>query len=411
MKFVSSNNASACNCEGSKVKSSVSIVQRKATGSPSKYSSGDLEIIEDMIDDAVQLIGGFGKLISDGDTAFVKANVVTEQPPDSVVCTDPRILEALTSILLREGCSRVLVGEGASVDVSCAKEAFEGTGIDRAVERAGGEIVCLDEQPCVKVSVPNGHVFKSVSLPRAVLDSDVYVSVPKMKTHLMTLVTLGIKNSQGILSREDKVRFHREDFYPKMIDILKVAKPDLTLIDGILAGEGLGPIYPNPVEMNLVVASKDVVAADAVASAVMGIDPFEVTTTRLAHTEGMGVGDLDSIEISGRGIDEVKRYFHRPKWNPIGCSANAIICPGGTCHFCLAQISAALERLRRQDLLDKMESTYIITGVNPVIPEKSDRKVIIVGDCARQYSDMGIFVPGCPPLPHITVAKALGSLD
>ncbi len=390
------------------MKSVVSIVQQKGAGSPAKYSVHNLEVVKKMICKAVELIGGFGQIISKGDTVFIKANVVTGQPPESAVCTDPRVLEALVGILLKEGCGRVCVGEGASVDVTYARDAFRDTGLDKAVKRAGGEVVYLDEEPYVEVDIPDGRVFKKLSLPKIIRDSDVYISVPKMKTHLMTLVTLGIKNSQGIISREDKALFHREDFHLKMIDVLKAAKPHLVLIDGLLAGEGLGPIYPNPVEMNLIIASTDVVAADAVASAVMGIDPFEVATTRLAHSDRIGTGDLNSIEVRGKSIEEIRRYFQRPKWNPVGCSPNAIVYPGGACRFCLAQISAALERLRFYGLLDKMNKTLIITGVDPPVPDELDGKIVVVGDCAKKYANLGVFVSGCPPLPHMTVSKALG---
>lgn len=390
------------------MKSVVSIVRHEVAGTPAKYSSHDLNVVENMIYEAVQLIGGFGKIVSKGDTVFIKANIVTDQPPESGVCTDPRVLEALTSILLKQGCEKVLVGEGTSVDIEHARDAFRNTGLDKAIKHAGGEVVYLDEEPYTEVDIPGGRTFKKLSLPKVILDSDVYVSVPKMKTHLMTLVTLGIKNSQGILSLRDKKRFHREDFHLKMVDVIKAAKPNLVVIDGIIAGEGLGPIYPNPVEMNLIIASTDVVAADAVASAVMGIDPFEVATTRLAHADGIGVGNLDSIEVKGKSIEQVRRYFQRPKWNPVGCSPKAIVYPGGACRFCLAQISAALERLRYYGLLDKMDKTYIITGVNPPLPDKLNGKVVIVGDCAKRYANLGVFVHGCPPLPHMMVSKALG---
>jgi uncharacterized protein (DUF362 family) len=85
------------------------------------------------------------------------------------------------------------VGEGASVDVECAREVFRDTGIAEAVERAGGEVAYLNEEVHVDIDIPDGLVLKSVSLPKVLLDADVFISVPKMKTHLMTLVTLGIK--------------------------------------------------------------------------------------------------------------------------------------------------------------------------------------------------------------------------
>jgi uncharacterized protein (DUF362 family) len=367
-----------------------------------------VQTVKEMIMESVDLIGGFDRIVSDGDNVFIKANIVTGQSPESAVCTDPRVIKALVSILKEMGCRRVLVGEGASVDVNCAREVFKDTGIAEAVERAGGEVVCLDEEVYVDVEIPNGLVLRRASLPKVLFDADVFISVPKMKTHLMTLVTLGIKNMQGLFKRHDKMLFHREDIHSKLVDILRVIKPDLVLIDGILAGEGLGPIYPDPVEMNLIIASTDVVAADAVASAIMGIEPFEVATTRLAHTEGIGIGDLNSIEVKGRRIEEVKRHFRRPLWNPVGVSSRAIVYAGGACHFCMSQISAALERMKRYGQLDQMGKTFIIAGVNPPVPEKMNGKIVVVGDCAREYAKLGTFVSGCPPLPHMAVSKALG---
>lgn len=388
------------------MKSIVSIVKKSPGGSPSEYTPENLECVQNMLSESVRLIGGFDKVIQRGSTAFIKANIVTGQSPDSAVCTDLRVLEGLVKILKEKGCGSVTVGEGASVDVTNARMAFQQTHIDEAVRRAGGEVAYLDEEEYIDIDISNAYSMKQISLPKRVLDADIIVSSPKMKTHIMTLATLGIKNLWGLLKRRDKQCLHNESIHGKLIDITRTLKPDLTIIDGLIAGEGCGPIYPNPVHMDVIVSSTDIVAADAVASAVMGVDPFEVTTTALASKEGLGVGQLDLIEIRGKKIEEVRRYFRRPKWNPIGFSRNVKIFAGGACRFCMAQIAAALERLKRNQQLDEVNQYNVIVGYGADKPQENCGKTIIVGDCAYEHSNLGFFVPGCPPLPHIKVAEA-----
>jgi uncharacterized protein (DUF362 family) len=109
------------------MKSVVSIVQRKVGGTPARYSSEDLRIVKEMISESVNLIGGFDSIISRGNNAIIKANIVAGQSPESVVCTDPRVIEALVSLFKEEGCERVFVGEGASVDVECASSNSKNT--------------------------------------------------------------------------------------------------------------------------------------------------------------------------------------------------------------------------------------------------------------------------------------------
>ena len=216
-----------------------------------------------------------------------------------------------------------------------------------------------------------------------------------------------MKSMQGVFSTEDKVSFHNEAFPWKMVDILRVAKPHLTIVDGIICGEGYGPIYTEPVEMNLIVSSKDVVAIDAVCSAIMGIDPFEVPITRLGHSEGIGIGDLHRIDVKGESIESVKKYFRRTTiWNPIGASDNIRVFAGGACRFCLAQVGAAVKRLGLESKLDKLEDICVIIGHNTPLPVRNYKNVYIIGDCAKDTKIDGTFIGGCPPLPSVQIVHA-----
>jgi hypothetical protein len=216
-----------------------------------------------------------------------------------------------------------------------------------------------------------------------------------------------MKSMQGVYSVEDKQEFHNEAFPWKMVDILRVAKPTLTIVDGLICGEGYGPIYTDPVKMDLVVSSTDVVAIDAVCSKIMGIEPFEVPITRLGHAEGIGIGDIEQIDVRGESIEDVMKYFQRSAiWNPIGAHERIKIFAGGACRFCLAQVGATVKRLGYENKLDNLEDICVIIGHNAPKPRKEYKNVYIIGECAKNTEIDGTFIGGCPPLPSIQIAHA-----
>jgi uncharacterized protein (DUF362 family) len=121
-------------------------------------------------------------------------------------------------------------------------------------------------------------------------------------------VTLGLKNMMGAL--ESKGSLHNGRLHENIADLASVLRPSLTVIDGIVAGE-VHETSKCPVEMGLVIASTDPVAADAVGALVMGIDPREVEHLVLAEKKGLGTLRLEEIEIVGEPIEKVARKFRR----------------------------------------------------------------------------------------------------
>jgi hypothetical protein len=215
-----------------------------------------------------------------------------------------------------------------------------------------------------------------------------------------------MKSMQGVFSVEDKQNYHNEAFPWKMVDILRVAKPTLTIVDGLIAGEGYGPIYTEPVIMNLIVSSTDVVALDAVCSKLMGFDPWEVPITRLGHAEGIGIGDMERIDVKGEAIADVMKHFKRATiWNPIGANKNIKIFAGGSCRFCLAQIGATVMRMGYENKLDNLEDICLVVGRNAPLPQKKYKNVYRIGDCAMDSAIGGEFIGGCPPLPSVKIAQ------
>lgn len=399
----------------------VSVVKGVLLESYRSYSSKDLEIVKGMIDRSIELLGVDRSRFRGLNTVVVKPNIV--EIPYSLtygsVITDPRVLEAMVQLLRDYGVKRVVVAEGKSVNMRYEdidpEDVFEKTGLKEVIVRSGGEIMGWHEESYVEIENPQGEILSRVRVPRSVLEAEMFISVPKLKTHCQTEITVGIKSMQGVYNVSDKVMLHNESFPWKMIDMLRVLRPNLSIVDGLIAGEGYGPIYSEPVKMDLIISSEDVVAVDAVSSYIMGIDPMEVPMIRLGHSEGIGIGDLSLIEIRGEDIDRIRRVFKRSSvmWNPIGACRNVRIYAGGACRFCLAQIGAAITRLKFEGLLDRFrEDVQVLVGYNFPLGAKEYRHVYVIGDCAISYLKQmgrlkGVLLEGCPPLPSKQIYEYL----
>ncbi|MFB0544422.1 MAG: DUF362 domain-containing protein, partial [Asgard group archaeon] len=162
----------------------------------------------------------------------------------------------------------------------------------------------------------DGYFFEKISLPRVVLESDVVVCVPVMKTHVSTEVTLGMKCMFGILPEQNKAQYH-PTLEEVIVDLVSVVPPTLTLVDGITGLEGKGPFHGDPVDLNLIIAGDNVVSVDAVTSIVMGFDPVEIHHLKLAEEKGLGEIKPEKITLIGKNIEEVCRTFTRAKQTKI----------------------------------------------------------------------------------------------
>jgi Uncharacterized conserved protein len=401
------------------MKSIVSIVKKEVGGTQQSYTQKNVDEVREMLDKVFLDLGGIESLISHGDKIVIKPNLVEVPYPRTAgsVLTDPRVLEALCSILKDYGVGQVLVGEGKSVNLKhCnagARQAFEKTGLAAAARRGGAEIIAWDEEEFVPVKDPKLMLWDQVMVPKSLVECDYFINLPKLKTHGQSEITCAIKSMQGVYRTEDKIQFHTECFPWKMCDMLRVAKPDLNIVDGLIAGEGFGPIYTEPVPLNIILGSTDVVATDAVVSKIMDIEPWEVPITRLAATEGFGEINLDNIEVKGTPIEEVACRFKRPAlWNPIGFSDKLKVIAGGASRFEMAQVAATCKRLEWDGTLEKMkDEVYIFIGDMPPMPKRPIKNVIICGDAAiRDVKLDGIKIPGNPPLPSVQIVQAIEKL-
>ena len=348
----------------------------------------DQSAVSSAVRDAVSLASEGKGIARAGERVVIKPNIFCPRPAPTT--TDPRVVVALVELALEAGAGDVIVAEGRSISTAkfrashnTTRACAEVVGMTRAVEAVGGRMVYLEEDEFVEVDVPGGQVLRKAHVPQTILDADVLINVPVLKIHSLTLVTLGIKNLHGLISDEDKLFGHNyRDLPAKLTDFLRVRSPDLTLIDGIVGQESDHSDEGSPVEMGLIVAGKDVVAVDAVSSAVIGFDPLEIDTTRLAGQYGLGEADLRAIQVLGESIESVRRPFARPNidLDPELFPGLKVIA-GDYCRSCRYYIRRGLDKLAQAGVFDGSRELTIILGKEPPVPDELPGKVIMLGDC------------------------------
>jgi len=246
------------------------------------------------------------KHFSKDSTVFIKPNFTFPYYMEGVT-TNPLVIRSLLE-LLKDNANRVIVGESDGGNHSfTADQAFKGHGMHEICKETGAELVNLSTTPAEIVEDKIQGKSVTVELPKLLLhDVDCFISLPVLKVHVMTTVTLSMKNLWGCYP--DTMRgLHHKDLSRKLTLITKSLNPQIVLIDGTYSLDGHGPMYGTPVKTNLILAANNPVVADALGSAVMGVPLSKVEHILLAEKEGLGTTDLSNVTIN----NDWKQYSMR----------------------------------------------------------------------------------------------------
>jgi uncharacterized protein (DUF362 family) len=262
---------------------------------PIETATAALEMISSDLDSA----------LSAGKPILIKPNYINAKHPSTGMTTDSRVVEGIVKFLRQRDIKEIMIGEGSGF--ADTFQAFKVAGITAVAERWGVKLVDLNKDEFVEVNPPNPLSLNNVRVAKTALKSTI-ISVPKLKLHRIATVTLSLKNMMGALA--SKGSMHNGRLSQNIADLASVLRPSVSVIDGIIAGEG-DEMSGNPVEMNLIIAGTDPVAVDAVGAAVMGIQPIDVKHLVLAEKKGLGTCNLNEITVVGEPIENVKRKFQR----------------------------------------------------------------------------------------------------
>lgn len=247
----------------------------------------DPQNVYEAVSRALNALGGVGNFVSQGEKILVKPNFLTPASPDKPITTHPSVINAVTRILAEGGYSFKC---GDSPGFGSCETAFEKLGLDKA---------CI--APMDRAVRKNGFLLASDAA-----EVDAIIGVCKMKTHMLEKVTGAVKNMYGLIYGKNKALGHVS--YPNAVNFARMlarlhkATPQrLHIMDGIVAMEGNGPASGTPVAMNVILASADPVALDAVFCRLIALDPRLVPTNTCGARGGIGTYREEEIDILFEG--------------------------------------------------------------------------------------------------------------
>jgi uncharacterized protein (DUF362 family)/NAD-dependent dihydropyrimidine dehydrogenase PreA subunit len=235
-----------------------------------------------------------------GKRVLIKPNVLRASEASEGIVTHPAVLRAVVEKVETMEPTTMVVGDNPGLfNYGANEESFRSTGLMEAskgyYQNIGNDSLQVDFNP---------DFMATVSLSRIVLDTDIIISLPKFKTHGLTVITGAIKNSYGFLPGAQKAILHKaagspERFHEMVVEVFKLRVPDFFLVDAVVGMEGNGPASPDLREVGLILASDNAVALDAVIAAMMGCDPGRLRFLQKAKELGLGDYDLNRIEVIG----------------------------------------------------------------------------------------------------------------
>lgn len=245
---------------------------------------------------AIAGLGGIERFVRSSDDVIIKPNICHDyHPPEYATTTNPAVVATLVTLCLGAGARRVRV-----MDMpfgGTPESAYAISGIGEAVGAAGGEMTVMSPVKFTEVAIPQGRDIKAWATYRDVLEADVLIDVPIAKHHSLARLTLGGKNLLGVVRNANQM--HR-NLGQRIADLTSLIRPTLTVVDAVrvLIAHGPGGGSLNDVQqMDTIIASHDIVAADAYAATVFGLTGADIGYVKAAADMGLGTIDLDAVKV------------------------------------------------------------------------------------------------------------------
>lgn len=230
-------------------------------------------------------------------TVLLKVNCLMAARPERHITTHPSIVSALCKWFLKNGAKTVQIGESSGVGGhGRTTSALKECGMTQVASECGAELVDFDRHKTVTIEKP----YMKIGIAEAALKADLLVSVPKLKTHTFTKYTGAVKNVFGCLPGDAKANVHRvaggePRFSEMLVDIYSILKPELAVMDAVWGMEGNGPANGPLRKIGAILAGENPVEVDLAAAWMVGFEPMEISTSRIAFERGLVSGKEANI--------------------------------------------------------------------------------------------------------------------
>jgi uncharacterized protein (DUF362 family)/Pyruvate/2-oxoacid:ferredoxin oxidoreductase delta subunit len=267
----------------------------------------------------IDLMGGMKSFAKPGEKILLKVNLLRAASPEEAVSTHPSVVAAVAGLAKAEGAVPLIAdspGGGHPYTAKTLDNIYRTNGMHQAATQAGIDLNWdTSSRP---VSYSEGVLTKHFDIISPVVEANAVFNLCKMKTHLFTLMTGAVKNLFGVIPGLSKTGYHAklrdaQNFAGMLLDLARYVSPRLTIMDAVWAMEGDGPGAGDPRQVGLLLGAQDPLALDVVASEIMGLHRSENPIIMAAEHRGLEPNSLESIEIVGADLNEVKLPdFKRP---------------------------------------------------------------------------------------------------
>lgn len=245
---------------------------------------------------AIKALGGIERFVKPGFDVIIKPNICTDYYPfEYGATTNPVVVATLVKLALGAGAKRVRVMD--SPFGGMAESAYVKSGIGDAVKEAGGVMELMNYNKYKKTAIPEGKSITEWDIYQDALSCDLLINVPIAKHHQLARITVGEKNMMGLIQYRTGIHSQMSQRIP---DLVSVIKPDLTVVDAVRTLMANGPTGGNLDDVklnNMVIASHDVVAADAYAATLFDLTGEDIPYIKNAAERGLGTLDLSSVKV------------------------------------------------------------------------------------------------------------------
>ncbi len=274
-------------------------------GDIDKRNDEDL-VIKEMVRRGIVAIGGMDKLVSRGDNVVIKPNIAWDRKPEYAVNTNPFVVAALVGMCVEAGANRVKV-----FDHTCASNpntSYTNSGIEKAAKEAGAVIRFVDKGLFTDIKIPDGKILGSWKFYEELIyqdETDVLINVPIAKQHSASRLSMALKNTLGMVGG-NRGALHK-DIHPKIADLNKIVKVDLTILDAFRTLKRHGPtggrledVDNNFESARRLVFCVDPVTVDSYGATLFGYQGRDIGYIRESYEAGLG-----EIDFKLRGFEEI----------------------------------------------------------------------------------------------------------
>lgn len=266
-----------------------------------KCSDYEYDKVKQAIHLALCQLGGMERFVKKGDRVVIKPNLVIKRKPEEATTTHPAVVEAvIEEVYAAGGIVTIAESPGGLYTASALKAAYELCGLTKVAEKMGAKLNY--DTSFAAVSFEKGRTSRAFNVINPLLEADVIINLPKLKTHVLSYMTGAVKNMFGAVPGAYKAEYHfrmkdKKVFCDMLVDLCECVMPTLSIMDAIVGMEGDGPSSGQPRAVGAILAGANPHQLDIAAAHIIGIRPVEVPTLNNAIERGLVNGDVQDLEI------------------------------------------------------------------------------------------------------------------